>query len=174
LVGLISSGFRPTFRCRTRTCRQNSSLPVRMDSILSCDYPFRVIGLFQCILTVCHSELPVFSGRRIRRFRLGCQRRGIASGKVGMEWAPALTFDVVIRQSGHERLRHTVFHRLALRAKRNSLCRWSAALATIPCLKSALYCLMAGIYPCWEARFSFVPGGRSIRGKRWNHTFCEE
>ena len=49
LVGLISSGFRPTF-----------SMP---DKDLQAEF------------------FPCFLAARIRRFRLGCQRRGIASGK---------------------------------------------------------------------------------------------
>jgi hypothetical protein len=75
LVGLISSGFRPTFSMPDKDL-QAEFFPSSQDGFQSfrVTIPFGSSGFvtanFQCFLAA-----------RIRRFRLGCQRRGIASGK---------------------------------------------------------------------------------------------
>jgi len=110
LVGEISSGVRPAFSMQGNNLLAEFfpssqegfhsfrvSIPALSSGFVSVDLgdtPQRTLSLFW------PPEFGV-SGWVVNE---GESLRGMA----GMEWAPALTFDVVIRQNGRERLRHAV------------------------------------------------------------------
>jgi GT2 family glycosyltransferase/glycosyltransferase involved in cell wall biosynthesis len=110
LVGQISSGFRPAFSMEGNDLAAEF-FPSSQDGFQS----FRVYipagssgfisvhldGLSQRTSSVFWPPDFGVSGWVV-------YEEGSLRGKVGMEWAPALTFDVVICQNGRERLRHTV------------------------------------------------------------------
>jgi GT2 family glycosyltransferase/glycosyltransferase involved in cell wall biosynthesis len=110
LVGLISSGFRPTFSMPDKDL-QAEFFPSSQDGFQSfrVTIPFGSSGFVSVHLNgLSQRTSSVFWPPEFGVSGWVVNEEESLRGKVGMEWAPALTFDVVIRQSGHERLRHTV------------------------------------------------------------------
>lgn len=110
LVGQISSGFRPAFAIQGNVL-PTEFFPSNLDGFDSfrSHVPTGASGLVSVFLGSVPQRISnLFWPPEFHISGWVVNEEGSLRGKVGMEWAPALSLSVVFGQNGRERLRHTV------------------------------------------------------------------